>query len=198
MSIDPRTATTPDQRGSFTYEDNTTEHMLQRLGAIPGADLDKLTAFDATTDVLAPVDLPVRPNYCFIDGEHTHEAVVRDTRFCAEALGGEGVIAFHDYVIVGSAISTFLRENWEEISFAVAFSANLGGGVFALEIGGRGFLKHPAVRQAIGSRWHRGVWTAANRSRHTVLPFLTAWAVIPAIDSFVAQARHGFREYVRC
>ena len=202
MSIDPRTAATSDDRGSpWVYEDNTTDHMLELLRGIPGVNMEKLTTFDATTDALSASDLPARPNYCFIDGEHTHDAVIQDARFCAEVIEGTGVIAFHDYVIVGSAISTFVRENWRDITFALAFSGpshpSYGGGVFALEMGHGGLLKHPAAERAIGSRWHSVVWRAANRPRRIVLPFLLAWAAMPAIDAFAVQARHGFREYVR-
>jgi hypothetical protein len=201
ISIDPRTAETSDERGSYTYDNNTTEHMLELLQEIPDADLEKLTTLDTTTEALSPRDLPVRPTYCFIDGEHTDDAVLRDARFCARAVGDAGVIAFHDYSIVGSAISAFLRENWTEISFALAFNGpphpGAGSGVFALEIGGLGLLRHPAVERAIASWWHSDLWTLVNRPRRTALPFLVAWAVMPAIDSFVVEARHGFREYVR-
>ena len=202
ISIDPRLATTPDDRGGpWTYEDNSTSHMLELLGEIPDVDIGKLTTFETTTATLSPAELTVRPDYCFIDGEHTHEAVLRDAHFCAEAIDGAGVIAFHDFVIVGSAISAFLREYWREVSFAVPFSAprnpSFGGGVFAVEIGGRGLLRHSAVRRALGSRWHSALLRAANAPRQSALPFLVAWAVIPAVDSFLMQARHGFDEYVK-
>jgi len=44
-------------------------------------------------------------------------------------MGGAGVIASHDYVIVGSAISAFLRENWRQISFALASSGQARHGL---------------------------------------------------------------------
>jgi hypothetical protein len=201
-SIDPRPSATPDERGeSRTYDANSTEHMLELLRALPDANMHKLTTFESGTDTLDPRQLPTRPDYCFVDGEHTHDAVVRDARFCAEAIGGAGVIAFHDYVVVGSAISAFLRDNWREISFALAFTGpshpSSAGGVFALEMGGRGLLNHRLVQRAVGSRWHSAVWTAANRPPRTALPFLVAWAVMPAIDSLAVHLRHGFQEYVR-
>jgi hypothetical protein len=200
VSIDPRPASAPDARGGpWFFEDNSTAHMCDLLREIPDVDMDKLKTVEASTEALSPADLPLRPDYCFIDGEHTHDAVVRDARFCAEAIGGAGVIAFHDYVLIGSAISAFLRENWPDVSFAVPFTApsSDGGGVFALELGGRGLLQHPAVQRAIGSRWHSVLLRVTNRPRATALPFLVAWAVMPAIDAFVLRARHGFREYVK-
>jgi hypothetical protein len=201
-SIDPRTGSAPDDRGeATTYAHNSTEHMLGLLRTLPEVDMAKLTTFETSVESLNRSSLPTRPDYCFIDGEHTHDAVVRDARFCLEALDGAGVIAFHDYVIVGSAISTFVRESWRDISFALAFTGpnhpSSGGGVFALEIGDRGVLAHPLIRHAVGSRWHSAVWDAVNRPRKTALPFMVAWATMPAIDAFVMQVRHGFSHYVR-
>ncbi len=202
ISIDARLATPPDARPEgWFYEDNSTGHMLELLRELPDVDMGKLTTIDASTDGIRPSDLGVAPNYCFIDGEHTHSAALRDAHFCAEAMGGTGVIAFHDYPIVGSAIGAFLRENWREISYAVAFNGPLhpafAGGVFALEMGGSGVLRHSTIERAIGSRWHDAVWRLANRPRRTALPFLTAWTLMPAIDSFVVHARHGITEYIR-
>ena len=201
MSIDLRPPASPDIRGSsLAYDANTTEHMVELLGQLPGVDMNKLTTFDVSTEMLKPSDLPARPDYCFIDGEHTHDAVLRDACFCAEAIRGEGIIAFHDYLLVGSAISAFVRENWSEISFALAFSApygpTTGSGVLALELGGKGLLHHPMIRQADGSRWHAVAWSVVNRSRCAPVPFLAMCAVMPAVDGFILQLRHGWREYL--
>lgn len=201
-SIDTRPDVAPDVRGdTWEYADNSTEHMLDGLRELPDVCMDKLVTFDSGTDSLRPEELPSRPDYCFIDGEHTVEAVLRDAEFCAEALDGNGVISFHDYSLVGPAISVFLRRHWSEISRAVAFTGSdepsAGSGVLALELGDRGFLKHPAVKLAIGSCWHSIGWRIASLSRRHVEPFLLAWALIPALDSFVARARFGLEQYVR-
>lgn len=202
VSIDPRVAAAPDDRcGQWVYDDNTTEHMVELLRTLPGVEIEKLTTLEASTEALGVSDVaPPRPAYCFVDGEHTHDAVIRDARFCAEVLGGEGVIAFHDYVIIGPAIADFLKQNWREISFALAFNGpshpSYGGGVFALELGGAGLLRSAPVTRAVGSRWHSAVWDTVNRPRRSALPLLAAWAAIPAIDAFVVQARHGMRSYV--
>lgn len=202
MSIDPRVAVTPhdDGGGELVYADNSTARMLERLRTLPDVSMEKLATFEAGTDTLAVADLPTRPTYCFVDGEHTHEAVLRDARWCAEALQGSGVIAFHDYVVVGSAISSFLREHWRDVSFALAFPGpnhpRDGGGVFALELGGQGLLRRPLVERAGGSRWHSAVWGIVNRSP-SVSPLLVAWALLPAVDAFVVHARHGLESYVR-
>ena len=72
---------------------------------------------------------------------------MRDARFCAEALGGRGVIAFHDYNIVRTGIEVFLGQVWRDVSMAVAFN----GSVFAVELGGAGILRSRSVDRAIGS-----------------------------------------------
>ena len=209
ISIDARVAVAPDAWGRLDYEDNSTQRMRELLETLPGVEMDKLFTLDAGTGDVAIAALPARPAYCFVDGEHTHEAVVRDARFCAEAMGGAGVIAFHDYPGVGSAISAFLAEHWREISFALAFSGPArpsdGGGVFALELGSSRLLRAPVVERAVGSAWHWAAWRAANRVRASALPLQVAWAAVPAIDSAAArqgwrrsaaQLSHGVRRYV--
>jgi Methyltransferase domain len=193
MSIDPRTAETPDEtRGDYTYEENTTALMLELLSQVPGADMGKLATFETTTEAMSPGALPQRPDCCFIDGEHSHNAVLTDARFCAKALGGAGVIAFHDWGIVQSAIKAFVRERWRDISFALAINRpndpSAGHGVFALELGDKGILRHPAIRRATGARSH-GLWQVVNRPRRSALPLLLAWDAMPAIDSTLVRAR---------
>ena len=202
MSIDPRRGATPDARfETYVYQGNTTARMVELLGTVPHADLRKLTTFEDDTKSLSIGDLPARPHYCFIDGEHTHDAVVRDARFCAEAIEGEGIIAFHDYGVIGSAIAAFIREAWRDISFAFPFTGppdpTSGGGVFVLEMGTRGLLKTPVVERAIASRWHSLAWTIVNRPRRQALPLLLACAAVPAVDAAVAQFRRGFQQYVK-
>jgi len=185
ISIDPRPEAPPDKRaGTWTYEDNTTAHMVGLLEELPGADLSKLTTFELGTEALSRDALPMRPHYCFIDGEHTDEASLRDGRFCAEALGGRGVIAFHDDDVVRGGIEALLREAWGDVSMAVSFN----GSVFALELGGTGILRSPAVERAISSTWHSIVWRLASKAL-TPAPALAAWSAIPVIDKAIYDVR---------
>jgi hypothetical protein len=111
ISIDSRPPAQPDERGIvYEYHANSTERMLTELQRLPGADLEKLVTFDATTEELDPSALPFRPHLCFVDGEHTDTAAVRDARFCLAATGGEGVIAFHDSQIVYRGLRALLDE----------------------------------------------------------------------------------------
>jgi hypothetical protein len=111
VSIDTRPASVRDDRGdAVLYEGNSTERMLRLLRAVPGADVDKITTFEVGTDELRPADVPFTPALCLIDGEHTHEAALRDARFCLEVLGDTpGVIAFHDSNVLQEAIDAFVR-----------------------------------------------------------------------------------------
>jgi Methyltransferase domain len=196
MSIDARTGETLDAgRGVYAYEENTTARMLEFLSQVPEENMEKLSTFETTTQAMSPASLPKLPDFCFVDGEHTHEAVLHDARFCAEAMGGTGVIAFHDYEIVESAIKAFVREHWRQISLALPLSApsTQGHGVFALEMGDKGVLRHPAIDRAIGSRSHRILWRAANRPRRPAMPLLLMWAAMPAIELVLNRVRHLVR-----
>jgi hypothetical protein len=186
ISIDPRPDAPPDKRtGTWPYADNTTAHMIELLRELPGADLSKLATLEVGTDALTPDALPARPHYCFVDGEHTDEAALRDARFCADALGGRGVIAFHDDNVVRDGIEAFLHEAWGDVSMAVAFP----GSVFAAELGSAGILRSPVVDRAIACGWHSTVWRIASRPQGTAAPLLAAWSALPVIDRTIDKAR---------
>jgi len=190
ISIDPRPAESPDERGRDSiYEHNTTDHMLGLLRRVPDVDMGKLSTLEQGTDSLRVSQLPVLPDYCFIDGEHTNGAALRDARFCAEAIRGVGLIAFHDYPVVGEAIRAFLRETWRDVSHAVAFNGN----VFAVELGGRAILRSDVVDNAIGSTWHNLTWRIASRPGRTAVPLLLAWSAMPKIDVLVAESKQRLR-----
>jgi hypothetical protein len=156
----------------------------------PARGLDKLTTIDAGTDAIDPADLPAKPDFCFVDGEHTDEAALRDARFCLAALRGSGVVAFHDYDIVRPGIRAFLREAWDEIAHAIVFvRASIGGGVVAVELGDRGILDAPAIHRAVGSGWHTAMYRRTSALRVSPAPFLLAWSAMPVLDRTIAGAR---------
>ena len=68
--------------------------MLELLRNIPGADTSKIETFDADTGSLDPGAISSQPDYCFIDGEHTDVAAVRDAQFCLKVVNPDGCIAF--------------------------------------------------------------------------------------------------------
>ena len=101
--------------------------MLQRLSHVPGADVAKLTTIDGTTADLDPADL--RVDLCLIDGEHTNAAALQDARFCRRAVRDQGVIVFHDRLIVDHGIQRFLAELSRYRAYPLAHD------LFVVEIG---------------------------------------------------------------
>ncbi len=112
--------------------------------------------------------------------------MLRDARFCAEALGGHGVLAFHDRQIVAEGIADFLHEAWADISHVIAFN----GQVLAVELGGEGILRAPAIERALASRWHSCTWRVLSRAR-SPRPVLAACRTVPRVDVAVAGARRA-------
>jgi hypothetical protein len=109
VSIDSRPRWQPDDRPGFThfeYQDNGTERMLKLLQHVPDADLSKLETVEESTENLSPGRF-TRPDFCFIDAEHTYGAALRDARFCRPLMQGAGIIAFHDFESSGRRSATF-------------------------------------------------------------------------------------------
>jgi hypothetical protein len=158
VSIDPRTQSPPDDRPGLTrweYPDNSTERMLRLLQDVPGADLSKLNTVDDSTENIAPGRFP-RPDVCFIDGEHTYGAALRDARFCRAVMQGAGIVAFHDFQIIERAVLDFLRETpGPQRSYLLRSS------VFIVELGTvSSMLTDPGIRAQLRPR--RG-WNTVNR-----------------------------------
>lgn len=134
ISIDPRPAVVLDQRGStWDYSRVSAEDMLKRLAAVPDADVRKVRAITAGTDTLRAADLVTRPDFCFLDGEHTDAAVLRDARFCLEASAPDCAMVFHDANIVYNGLRTLLDEI--EASGREFRAYNLASVVFVIELG---------------------------------------------------------------
>jgi hypothetical protein len=131
-SIDARPASQPDARGrTFGYPGNSTERMLAYLRGVPDANLDKLRTVDASTEDLPVASFEGAGQLCFIDAEHTHDAALRDARFCRGVVGNEGAIAFHDRRLVRGAIDEFIAELDPGTYTAYA----LPDSVFVIELG---------------------------------------------------------------
>jgi len=145
VSIDPRPLSQPDDRGrDELYPENSTERMLELLGAIPDADLAKLETFERGTDQLSVAELPTRPAFCFIDGEHTRAAALRDARFCLEATTADGVIAFHDSNVVLPGIEDFIAELGRP-----HHAFQMPDSVFVVELGAARLWDTPYVQRAL-------------------------------------------------
>lgn len=109
VAIDRRDEVSLDVRDENpVYQDNTTAHMVELLAGVPSADLAKLRTIDASTQELDPREFAA--DLCFIDAEHTNEAVLRDAWFCHSVIRDRGVIAFHDRKLVADGIVRFLSQ----------------------------------------------------------------------------------------
>jgi hypothetical protein len=162
VSIDPRPAAQPDDRGQmFAYAENTTARMVSLLATVPGADMAKLETIELSTEDLAPGRLP-RPDLCLIDAEHTYAAALRDARFCRAAMQGAGAILFHDREVVEPAILDFLRETTGPVT-----AYPLRGSFFVIELGADPpLLGDPGVAASLGPP-HPLLWQVAGRLRLT-------------------------------
>jgi Methyltransferase domain len=145
VSIDPRPKLQPDDRlAEIEFPDNSTERMRKNLERVPGADLAKLTTIEATSADVDPGSLPVRPQLCFIDGEHTHDAALADARFCEAAIAGSGCIAFHDDSTVRTALRAFVRDLTRRGVPFVAYPVPKK--IFVVELGDAGLHRTGAMR----------------------------------------------------
>jgi hypothetical protein len=108
---------------------------------------------------------------CFVDGEHTHEAVLRDGRFCVQVLHGKGIVAFHDRPIIETGLLQLLRELPQVRAYPLRHR------LFVIELGGATAL--PQAREQLA----RGPWVAANR--------VGAGKLLASLVARWRKARHG-------
>jgi hypothetical protein len=146
VAIDRRDETSPDERPERPlYLENTTGHMMELLDHVPYADVTKVRPVDASTEMLDPENFTA--DLCFIDGEHTNDAALRDARFCRRVIRDCGVIAFHDRTLVARALRSFLAE------LDVSHRAYpLKHEIFVVEIGPVSLLGQAAVRSQLPRR----------------------------------------------
>lgn len=134
-SIDKRPKAQPDERGiDYIYENNSTARMIENLRAVAPDEMDKLITIDGDTGEIDRSEIKDRVQLCFIDGEHTNQAVVRDFRFCLDVLEeAGGAIIFHDAQITYNGIADcidHLKQNF--IPFRAYVLPHI---VFVVEIG---------------------------------------------------------------
>jgi Methyltransferase domain len=156
VSIDPRPEWVPGEgpwKEGVKYPENTTGGMLAALAAVPGGNVAKVETIELSTEQIDPAGFE-RPDLCFIDGEHTRVAILRDARFCREALRSRGVIAFHDFSAAPAAILEFLRESRPALGYWLRHDS------FVIELGVPTLLSDPRIRQQL--RLPAGVWGPLN------------------------------------
>ncbi|MEM9822423.1 MAG: methyltransferase domain-containing protein [Bacteroidota bacterium] len=134
-SIDKRPLAQPDERGGlYEYHNNSTQRMLDLLEEnYPSGSLKKLVTFDTGTDEVDPQVIEPRPNICFIDGEHTNQAVYQDFKFCQQVATSDAVLVFHDANFVFKGLQ---RIEAELAQNGTAYRAYvLGGSVYVILLG---------------------------------------------------------------
>jgi predicted O-methyltransferase YrrM len=143
-SIDKRPEKQPDARGfDYTYLNNSTERMLEKLSTVSAEKLDKITTIDGDSRSISPSEIKEKIDLCFIDGEHTDEAVLSDFNFCLSVLNENGCIAFHDAQITYNGIASCIDQL--EQSGANFHAYCLPSIVFVIEIGDFPMHNEPAI-----------------------------------------------------
>jgi hypothetical protein len=96
-SIDKRQLVSRDERVEAPgYPGNTQQHMLSLLTTLDPQNVVKIECLEGDTRSLPASLIHEAPNLCFIDGEHTPSAVVRDFDFCSRVCAAGATIVFHD------------------------------------------------------------------------------------------------------
>lgn len=143
-SIDKRPTHQPDERGlDYVYQNNSTARMLDQLKKVAPEKLDKLVTIDGDTRELQPYRVDDKIQFCFIDGEHTDQAVISDFNFCLNVLDENGIIAFHDAQITYNGIADCIE--FLENSGRKFRAYSLPHIVFVIEIGDFPIHKNPKI-----------------------------------------------------
>jgi hypothetical protein len=134
VSIDKRPPKQPDSRGlTYRYPNNSTERMLDLLREVSADQLNKVNCIDADVRELTSNAVAGPIHLCFVDGEHTDEAMLADFEFCLSALGESGAIVFHDANILYDGLTEAIRRLEQRKRPFHAY--NLPDALFVIEVG---------------------------------------------------------------
>lgn len=149
-SIDPRPRSLPDERGEkFDYPDNTTQRMLDALAPTYGPHLQKLTCFERDAVEVSIDDVPVRPQLCFVDGEHTDRAVLSDFRACLRLASRPCVVMFDDAHIVYRGLRRCIEELHTRGEWYRAYI--LPDKIAIIEVGDLALYRDPSVAERLAT-----------------------------------------------
>jgi Methyltransferase domain len=107
-SIDDRPLYSPDARGQAIKYRVATEDMLRNLGQL--GPLDRLVTFESDARAVDRARITEAPTFCFIDGQHTAEAVRSDFSFCMAVCDPNAAIAFHDAPLLMPTLRRILAD----------------------------------------------------------------------------------------
>ncbi len=174
-SIDKRPEFQPDERGvKYQYRNNSTKRMLELLKDVSTESIHKITTIDGDTREIDRQFIDKKIQICFIDGEHTDEAVFSDFRFCLDALDSNGSIVFHDACIIYNGLADCVKYLQDH---KIKFRAyNLPDTVFVIEIGDFPLHDNPQMMDILTND-HEGYLTSLKlndyyRQFATKKPFL--------------------------
>jgi hypothetical protein len=147
-SIDKRPPAQPDERGiTYEYRNNSTQRMLENLKAISEPALAKITCIDQDASQIDPKTIEQRPQFCFIDGEHTDPACFSDFLFCLKAMDANGLLVFHDAPVVYNGLAQIVGYLKDQ---RYSFNAyNLPDTVFVIEINDFPAHKTPQIAEML-------------------------------------------------
>lgn len=152
ISIDKRPKVSPDERGiDVVYLNNTTAKMLENLKDVFPDGISKIRTIDGDVGEIDPKEVTEKPEICFIDGEHTDEATLRDFHFCYKVMAENGAVLFHDTMIIYNAVLKvveFLEQN--NIKFR---AYNLPSVMFIIEIGDFPIYKSEAINEMLSNNY---------------------------------------------
>jgi predicted O-methyltransferase YrrM len=142
FSIDKRPEVQPDARGvDYTYLNNSTARMLENLAQV--ASTEKITAIDGSSGEIDRSRVDAKIDVCFIDGEHTDQAVLTDFKFCLDVMSNSGAVLFHDASVTYNGIELCLRHLDKTGRKYRAYS--LPNIVFVIEMGDFPMHRNPAI-----------------------------------------------------
>ena len=160
-SLDKRPLQQPDARGvDFIYQNNSTARMLEQLNSVAADKMYKITTIDGDTREISADVVKDKIQFCFIDGEHTDQAVFSDFQFCLKVLDENGAIAFHDSEVTYNGISACI-EYLEKKS--IKFRAySLPSVMFVIEIGDFPIHKNPVVLERLTNNYRSYIFSLQN------------------------------------
>jgi len=157
ISIDKRPLSQPDDRGKPSYyEGNSTARMMENLRQVAPDQLSKVTCYDSDTKDIPPGSVPWAPDFCFIDGEHTHAAVLAHFDFCLSVCAPNAAICFHDDHVTFRALEAIVSSlRHRGIQFTARKLEESTFGIFLRDCVAP---DDPHIRHCSqdGARWFRG------------------------------------------
>lgn len=186
-SLDKRPLQQPDARGfDYTYLNNSTARMLEKLREVAPEKMDKIATIDGESRSIDPARVEHPIDLCFIDGEHTDEAVLSDFKFCLKVLKPNGCIAFHDAQITYNGLSDCIKHL--ESTGARFRAYTLPSIVFVIEIGDFPMHREPAIFERLVNSHQSYLYSLRDNDHYRRFANLYPFR---AVRNFISRVRGG-------